>query len=63
MAKITSPFRVMQVFYQEKDSIHANVIRLVEPAEYAHLRKLGHPREQDKLQIAVGSLKDRIETL
>ena len=45
----------MQVFYQEKDSIHANVIRLVEPAEYAHLRKLGHP--------PVSSLKDRIETL
>jgi hypothetical protein len=43
--------------------VHADVLRLVETAEYAHLRELRHPRQQHKLQMAVRTLKHRVERL
>ncbi|SCI49346.1 Uncharacterised protein [uncultured Bacteroides sp.] len=43
--------------------VHTDVIRLVEPAEHTHLRELGYSRQQDKLQVCIGSLKHRVEGL
>ena len=42
--------------------VHTDVVRLIETTEHAYLRELGDTREQDKLQISIGSLEDTIET-
>ena len=42
---------------------HADIGRLVEAAEDAHLRELGHPGEQHELQIGIRPLEDGVETL
>ena len=44
-------------------SIHADVIGLVETTEHTDLGKLGHSRQQDKLEVVVRRLKDGIKTL
>ena len=41
----------------------ADVVRLVEAAEDAHLRELGHPCQQHELQVRVRPLEDRIKAL
>ena len=43
--------------------VHTDVVRLVEPAEHAHLRELGHSCQQDELQVCIGSLEDGVEGL
>ena len=40
---------------------HADVVGLVKAAEHAHLRELGHAREQHKLQMRVGRLEGGVE--
>ena len=42
--------------------IHTDVLRLVETAEHADLRKLGYTCQQHKLQVAVGRLEYGVET-
>jgi len=41
--------------------IHADVVRLVETAEYAYLGEFRHSRQQHKLQVAVRPFEHRIE--
>ena len=43
--------------------VHTDVRRLVESAEHAHLRELGHTGQQHKLEVGVRFLENRIETL
>ena len=40
----------------------SDVIRLVEPAEYAHLRELGYSCKQYELQMFVSPLEDGIKS-
>ena len=42
-------------------SVHADVLGLVEPAEHTHLREFGHPRQQDELQVCIGSFEHGVE--
>ena len=42
--------------------VHAYVGWLVETAEHAHLRELGHPGQQHELQVIVGGLEHRVKT-
>ena len=44
-------------------AVHADVHWLVKAAEHAHLRELGHAREQHKLQMRVGCLEGGVEAL
>ena len=43
--------------------VHADVLRLVETAEHAHLRELRHARQQHKLQVLVRCLEHGVEGL
>ena len=42
-------------------SVHADVLRLVETAEHAHLRELRHARQQHELQMLVCHLEYRVK--
>ena len=44
-------------------AVHTDILRLVETAEHAHLRELGHTRQEHELKMLVGTLEHRIETL
>ena len=41
--------------------IHADIGSLVEPAEHAHLGKLGHAGQKHELQVGIGHFEYRIE--
>ena len=43
--------------------IETDVIGLIESAKHADLREFSYSREQHKLQVLVGQLKDTIESL
>ena len=42
--------------------VHADVARLVEPAEHTYLRELGHARQQHELKVFIRQFKGGIET-
>ena len=44
-------------------SVHADILRLVEAAEHAHLRELRHARQQHELQVLVRRLEHGVEGL
>ena len=60
-SEITLQFLLRNAAKSLVTPVHADVCRLVEAAEHAHLRELGDPRKQNELQVVISSLEHGIE--